>query len=81
MIAVTGSYIMNSKITFTHETGGALNLTRYLRFVISGTLGITVATTFLVVLTHYTNVPIAKFVSLNFCMSHFVVFRSATVAR
>jgi putative flippase GtrA len=85
LVAVTGSYAMNSKITFGRETGGALSLHRYLRFAASGILGVVVATTVLVVFSHYTNVAIAKFVSivvgfgLNFCMSHFLVFRTPKI--
>ncbi|UPT90410.1 GtrA family protein [Bradyrhizobium barranii subsp. apii] len=82
LIAVTGSYAMNSKITFGRETGGVLNLGKYLRFTASGILGMTVATMVLVVLSQYSNVPIAKLASIiaafgvNFCMSHFLVFRT-----
>jgi putative flippase GtrA len=81
VFAVTGSYAMNSKITFDRETGGALSIERYLRFAASGILGVTVATAVLVLLSHYANVPTAKLGSIiaafgfNFCMSHFFVFR------
>jgi putative flippase GtrA len=84
IIAVTGSYAMNSKITFGRETGGALSLARYFRFAVSGILGVASATTVLVLLSPYTAVPIAKLASitvafgLNFCMSHLIVFRVPT---
>jgi putative flippase GtrA len=74
---------MNTKITFGKETGGALSVGHYLRFAASGILGVTVATTVLVILSHYISVPIAKLASIasgfavNFSMSHFVVFRGA----
>jgi putative flippase GtrA len=55
LIAVTGSYAMNTKITFGRETGGALSIGRYLRFAASGIFGVIVATTVLVLLSHYTN--------------------------
>lgn len=83
-IAVTGSYVMNTKITFGHQTGGLLRRAHYLNFVASGILGVIVATTVLVGLSHYTHVLVAKFVSVlagfgvNFSMSHFVVFRRRT---
>jgi putative flippase GtrA len=83
LTAVTGSYAMNSKITFGRETGGVLNLGQYLRFAASGILGVTVATTVLVVLSEYSNVPSAKLASIivafgvNFCTSHFLVFRTS----
>jgi putative flippase GtrA len=85
LIAVTGSYAMNTKITFGRETGGAFSVGRYLRFAASGILGVIVATTVLVVLSSYTNVPLAKLASIiaafgfNFSMSHFVVFRNPEV--
>ena len=46
-IAVTCSYAMNTKITFSQETGGALSIKRYLRFAASGIFGMIVATTVL----------------------------------
>jgi putative flippase GtrA len=52
-VAVTGSYAMNTKITFGKETGGALSVGHYLRFAASGILGVTVATTVLVILSRY----------------------------
>jgi putative flippase GtrA len=82
-VAVTGSYAMNTKITFGKETGGALSVGQYLRFAASGILGVTVATTVLVILSLYMSVPMAKLASIaagfavNFSMSHFVVFRGA----
>ena len=87
LVAVSGSYVMNTKVTFGRETGGALSVGHYLRFVASGILGVIVATTFLVMLSRYTNVPTAKLASIivgfgfNFCMSHFVVFRSPRIDR
>jgi len=83
-VAVTGSYAMNTKITFGRETGGAFSWGHYLRFVASGVLGVIVATITLVALSHYTHVLLAKSVSIvsafgvNFSMSHFVVFRRRT---
>jgi putative flippase GtrA len=80
-VAVTGSYATNTKITFGRETGGAFGRGHYFRFLASGILGVIVATTTLVVLSHCTNVLVAKFVSIvaafgvNFSMSYFVVFR------
>jgi putative flippase GtrA len=81
-IAVSGSYAMNTKITFGWETGGAFSWEHYFRFAASGILGVIVGTTALVVVSQYTNVFAAKFVSIiaafgvNFSMSHFVVFRT-----
>jgi putative flippase GtrA len=81
-LAVSGSYAMNTKITFGRETGGAFSWEYYLRFAASGILGVIVGTIALVVLSQYTNVFAAKFASIiaafgvNFSMSHFVVFRT-----
>jgi putative flippase GtrA len=81
LVAVSCSYLMNTSITFGRETGGIFRWTSYLRFAISGVLGVTVATTTLVILSHYTPLFAAKLVSIvaafaiNFSMSHFVVFR------
>jgi putative flippase GtrA len=81
-VAVTGSYAMNTKITFGLETGGALSVRRYLRFVLSGIAGVIVSTTVLVLTSHHTGIPTAKLASIlagfgiNFCMSHFFVFRN-----
>jgi putative flippase GtrA len=81
-VAVSGSYAMNTKVTFGKETGGAFSWKHYFHFAASGVLGVIVATTTLVILSKYTSVLVAKFVSilvafgLNFSMSHFVVFRA-----
>jgi putative flippase GtrA len=81
-VAVSGSYAMNTKVTFGRETGGAFSWKHYFRFAASGVLGVIVATTTLVILSQHTNVLMAKFISIlaafgfNFSMSHFVVFRA-----
>jgi putative flippase GtrA len=81
--AVSGSYAMNTKVTFGRETGGTFSWKHYFRFAASGVLGVIVATTTLVILSRYANVFAAKFVSIlaafgvNFSMSNFVVFRAA----
>jgi putative flippase GtrA len=82
LIAVSGSYVMNSLITFHAESGRALNRKGYLTFVASGILGVIAATTALVVLSHVMPVLAAKLGSIlvgfvvNFTMAHFVVFRA-----
>jgi putative flippase GtrA len=81
LVAVSGSYVMNTLITFRKESGRILRREDYLKFVASGILGVFAATTTLVVLSYYVEVFVAKFVSIlvsfaaNFTMSHFVVFR------
>jgi putative flippase GtrA len=82
LVAVSGSYAMNTLITFRAESGQMLRRKDYLGFVASGILGVIAATTTLVVLSHLMPVILAKLVSIfvsfvvNFAMSHFVVFRS-----
>jgi putative flippase GtrA len=81
LIAVSGSYVMNSLITFHAESGRTLNRKGYLTFVASGILGVIAATTALVVLSYFMPVFAAKLGSIlvgfvvNFTMAHFVVFR------
>jgi putative flippase GtrA len=83
VVAVTGSYAMNTKITFGKETGGILRLRHYISFAASGIFGLIVATTLLVVISRYIGVPAAKLVSIaasfgvNFSTSHFLVFRDS----
>lgn len=82
LVAVTGSYAMNTKITFGRETGGVYCPGRYASFAVSGIFGLVVSTTVLVILTRYVNVPLAKLASImaafgvNFSVSHFFVFRT-----
>ncbi|MDB5619770.1 GtrA family protein [Tardiphaga sp.] len=81
LIAVSGSYVMNSMITFRAESGRVLRRKDYFSFVASGVLGVVATTTTLVVLSNFMPVIFAKLVSIlagfivNFTMSHFVVFR------
>ena len=79
-VAMTGSYVMNSYITFAHESGRQLRLRAYLTFAASGILGLIVNTATLVVCSWIAPVLIAKVAAtlasflVNFSMSHFVVF-------
>lgn len=80
-VAVSGSYIMNSMITFRAETGRVLRRKDYINFAMSGVLGVIFTTATLFVLSWYLPVTIAKLISIivgfavNFTMSNFVVFR------
>jgi putative flippase GtrA len=82
LVAVTGSYILNTLTTFRAETGRVLRRKDYFSFVASGILGVIATTTTLVVLSLYVQVMTAKLASLlagfavNFAMSNFVVFRA-----
>lgn len=83
IVAVSGSYIMNSSITFAHETGRKLRWRAYVAFVISGLAGWLTSTAALLVAAEVFLLPVwlAKGVAIlasfvvNFSFSHFVVFR------
>jgi putative flippase GtrA len=81
IVAVTGSYAMNSFITFAAESGRRLRWLDYGTFVASGILGVIANTTALVIAAHFMPVLPAKGCAIltafavNFSMSHFVVFR------
>jgi putative flippase GtrA len=82
LVAVTGSYVMNSFITFAAESGRKLEWRAYGAFVASGTAGVVTNTTVLFVLSYWMPVLAAKLLAIaasfvvNFSLSHFVVFRS-----
>jgi putative flippase GtrA len=89
LIAVTGSYIMNSSITFAAESGGQLRWRAYFTFVVSGIAALIADTAALVFAAQILMLPIwtAKAVGIlasfivNFSLSHFVVFRVPSGAR
>jgi putative flippase GtrA len=80
-VAVTGSYVMNSFITFAAESGRKLRWLDYGTFVASGVLGVIANTAALVIAAQVMPVLPAKGCAIltafavNFSMSHFVVFR------
>jgi len=82
-VAVSGSYIMNSSITFATESGRKLSWRRYLTFIVAGIAGLIANTATLVFAAQILLLPVwlakgiailASFV-VNFALSHFVVFR------
>ncbi len=83
IVAVTGSYIMNSSITFAAESGRKLKWSAYFAFVLSGVVGWLANTATLLVAAEILLLPVwlAKAVAVlasfvvNFSLSHFVVFR------
>ena len=83
IVAVSGSYIMNSSITFAHETGRKLRWRAYGAFVVSGIAGWLANTATLLVAAEVFLLPVwlAKVIAIlasfvvNFSLSHFVVFR------
>lgn len=81
LVAVSGSYVMNSFITFAHESGRKLRWRAYGTFVASGIAGVIANTTTLVIVAMFWPVWAAKACAIlvsflvNFSLSHFVVFR------
>jgi putative flippase GtrA len=82
-VAVTGSYVLNSSITFAAESGRKLSWRAYLTFVVSGIAGLLTNTATLLFAAEILLLPVwlAKAVAIltsfvvNFSLSHFVVFR------
>jgi putative flippase GtrA len=82
-VAVTGSYILNSSITFAAESGRKLRWRSYLIFIASGIVGWLANTATLVFAAQVLGLPVwmAKAIAIlasfvvNFSLSHFVVFR------
>jgi putative flippase GtrA len=84
LVAVSGSYVMNSFITFAAESGRQLRWRAYLTFVASGIAGMIANTAVLVLAAQVMPVWAAKGLAIlasfvvNFSLSHFVVFRPRT---
>jgi putative flippase GtrA len=82
-IAVTGSYVMNSFLTFATESGGRLRLRAYLAFLASGLFALIANTTALLVAVELLLLPvlIGKLLAIgvsflvNFSLARLVVFR------
>ena len=81
MVAVSGSYVMNSLVTFAAESGRKLTWRAYVVFAASGLLGLLADTTTLLLVKNLLPIELAKIAAIgagfivNFSMSHFVVFR------
>jgi putative flippase GtrA len=82
-VAVTGSYVMNSFITFAAESGRRLRLRAYVGFVGSGVAGLIANTATLLIAAKLLLLPVvlakvlaigASFV-VNFSLARFIVFR------
>jgi len=84
MVAVSGSYVMNTSITFAQESGRKLRWRAYAAFVVSGVAGWLANTATLLVAAQVLLLPVwlAKAIAIlvsfvvNFSLSHFVVFRA-----
>lgn len=83
VVAVTGSYVLNSTFTFAAESGRVLRLRDYLSFAASQAGGLVANTATVVVLSYVIPVLLAKLLAIgvsflvNFSLSHFVVFPTA----
>lgn len=81
LVAVTGSYVMNSFTTFSAETGGKLRLRDYAAFLGSGLVAVIATTATVVLAAKFMPVWAAKAIAIlvsfvvNFSITHFVVFR------
>lgn len=86
LVAVSGSYVMNSFITFAAESGRRLRWRDYGTFVVSGIAGLIANTITLVAVAYVLPVLVAKVCAIgvsflvNFSLSHFVVFRPSRPA-
>jgi putative flippase GtrA len=82
-VAVTGSYVMNSFITFARESGRRLHMRAYLGFVGSGIAGLIANTATLLIAAKLLLLPVvlAKVLAIgasflvNFSLARFLVFR------
>jgi putative flippase GtrA len=81
LVAVTGSYVMNSKTTFAVESGRRLTLKAYVAFLIAQLAGLLANTATVVTASFFMPVLLGKLLAIgasfvvNFTLSHFVVFR------
>jgi putative flippase GtrA len=81
LIAVTGSYVMNSMITFAAESGQRLGLKSYGTFLAAQVFGFLANTATVLVASMFIPVWAGKLLAIgasfvvNFTLSHFVVFR------
>jgi len=81
-VAVSGSYVMNSLITFAAESQRKLRAKAYAGFVGSQIGGLVANTATVVAASYVMPVPIAKVLAIgvsflvNFSLSHFLLFRS-----
>ena len=81
-VAVSGSYVMNSKITFAAESGRKLGARTYFGFVLTQVAGFLANTATVLVAALFIPVWVGKLLAIgasflvNFALSHFVVFRT-----
>jgi len=82
LVAVSGSYVMNSLTTFARESGRELRAKAYFTFLISQVGGLLANTATVFVASYFMPVLLGKLLAIgasflvNFSLSHFVVFRT-----
>ncbi len=84
LVAVSGSYVLNSTITFARESGRRLHLGGYVGFALSQVMGFFANTATVWCLVELASAPawagkiaaISVSFVVNFSLSHFVVFRT-----
>ncbi|MEA2934488.1 MAG: hypothetical protein QOD74_1134 [Variibacter sp.] len=86
LVSVSGSYVLNSYITFAAESGRVLRLRDYLTFVGSGVVGFVGNTATVLIASFFLPVLVAKLLAvavsfvINFSMSNLVVFKKRPAA-
>jgi len=81
VVAVSGSYVMNSLTTFARESGRELRARAYLNFATSQVAGLLANTATVLVASYFMPVLLGKVLAIgasflvNFSLSHFIVFR------
>ncbi len=85
LVAVSGSYVMNSLTTFARESGRELRAKAYFTFLISQVGGLLANTATVFVASYFMPVLLGKVLAIgasflvNFSLSHFVVFRKRQI--
>ncbi len=85
LVAVSGSYVMNSLTTFARESGCELRAKAYFTFLISQVGGLLANTATVFVASYFMPVLLGKVLAIgasflvNFSLSHFVVFRKRKI--
>ena len=81
IVAVSGSYVMNTLTTFARESGRELRAKAYANFVLSQVAGLVANTATVFAASYVMPVLLGKLLAIgasflvNFSLSHFVVFR------
>ncbi len=83
IVAVTSSYVLNSRFTFAHHARSKMSLRAYILFAASQFGGFLAHTAMLVAAAKYFPLPVAKLLGIgvgfvvNFTLARTIVFRNA----